>query len=229
MTFPGDFPEHSQSAVIAARVRAAALMEDQLSYLPSSPSKSRQLGNLGRFYGLQILAVFAKEACALGMERVWTTRQIDLAVLEFMRHLAIDVRSEYSHLGVPSIIGSLGSIDSAAIHELKSSDEWKAYQNSLLEVAEFQAKPAASIQDPKAKSAPKPLFPQRASWTRNRLRERGWDHNDPQRHSGPDRKTMQKILAAEAVKEESLEKLVISLNRKKINGVEIKLLEVPTD
>jgi hypothetical protein len=65
------------------------------------------------------------------------------------------------------------------------------------------------------RSEPTADFPGRAEWARVKLRERGWDHNDPHRHSGPDRKTMLKILAGRRVKEETLDNLVTSLNRKK--------------
>ena len=140
MTFPNDFPEHSQSAVIAARVRVAARTENELGYLPRSGA--RELAALGRSYVMQVFAVFAKEACALGMERSWSTRQIDVAAMEFMRQLAIDARSEYSHLGVPSMVGSLGHIDTATMHQFKLSDEWKVYQDALLKVAELQAQEA---------------------------------------------------------------------------------------
>ena len=238
MIFPDDFPESSKSAVIAVRIRVAAQTENELSYLPRSPSSTKQLASLGRSYILRIFAAFAKEACELGKTEpeTWSASRIDFEALLFMRRLAIDVRSEYSHAGIPEMVGSMGYIDPGVFRELKLSDEWRAYQDALLEVAELRAtSPAAqqkeSIQKPHAetKTFAEPGFPRRAVWTRARLRERGWDHNDPQRHSGPDRKTMLKILTGLAVKEETIDKLVTSLNKQKIDGVTIKLLEVPND
>lgn len=54
----------------------------------------------------------------------------------------------------------------------------------------------------------------RALWLSERLRERGWNHNDPQRYHGPDRKTVQKILQGKPVREDALEKLAKSLSDK---------------
>ncbi len=67
-------------------------------------------------------------------------------------------------------------------------------------------------------------FPNRAAWLTLKLRERGWDHNDPWRHSGPDRKTIDKILSGKRVREDVLEKLSIALSSKR---GKVELLEIP--
>ena len=72
----------------------------------------------------------------------------------------------------------------------------------------------------------KTLFPKRAAWVKQRLKERGWDHNEPTRHSGPDRKTMLKILNGEKVREEILEKLSSALSKR---GTIIKPEDIPSD
>jgi hypothetical protein len=71
-------------------------------------------------------------------------------------------------------------------------------------------------------------FPHRALWLRDRLKERAWDRNDVARLSGPDVKTVQKILDGEFVREGGLEKLVNALNHKKIGKV-IRLMDIPSD
>lgn len=71
-------------------------------------------------------------------------------------------------------------------------------------------------------------FPNRAKWLKERLKERGWDWNEPNRHGGPDRKTVKKILNGRFVREDMLEKIVVALNRKKV-GKTIALLDVPSD
>jgi hypothetical protein len=70
-------------------------------------------------------------------------------------------------------------------------------------------------------------FPNRAIWLRERLAERGWDHNDLPRHGGPDRKTALKILAGGEVRPDVLDKLAKALSfSKKVPKVTI--LDIPT-
>jgi hypothetical protein len=73
-------------------------------------------------------------------------------------------------------------------------------------------------------TAEEPPFPHRAAWLKDRLRERGWDHNDPWRHSGPDRKTVLKILAGKQVRADMLEKLAIALSSKR---QKVDLIDIP--
>jgi hypothetical protein len=69
-------------------------------------------------------------------------------------------------------------------------------------------------------------FPRRAAWLKERLKERGWDHNDPIRHNGPDRKTVLKILHSDGVREDVLEKLALALNCK---TSKVSLADIPSD
>lgn len=69
-------------------------------------------------------------------------------------------------------------------------------------------------------------FPRRASWLKDRLKERGWNRNDPARFHGPDPKTVNKILRGAGVREEILEKLANSLSAK---GSKVSLLDIPDD
>jgi hypothetical protein len=72
-------------------------------------------------------------------------------------------------------------------------------------------------------------FPKRAAWLDERLRERIWDKNVPRRFGGPDRKTIQKILDGRFVQQPVLGKLIVALNKKKIKGKTIEILEIPND
>jgi hypothetical protein len=69
-------------------------------------------------------------------------------------------------------------------------------------------------------------FPRRSAWVRERLTERSWDRNDPLRQRGPDPKTIDKILAGKAVREDVLEKLADSLSRK---FAKVTVLDIPRD
>jgi hypothetical protein len=81
------------------------------------------------------------------------------------------------------------------------------------------------------RSASSPEFPKRALWLRTRLQERSWNEHDVGRHRGPDRKTVQKILNGQRVREDVLERLATALssvsNSKKLPKV--GLLEIPRD
>jgi hypothetical protein len=57
-------------------------------------------------------------------------------------------------------------------------------------------------------------FPKRASWLKARLKERNWGQSDITRHSGPDRKTIRKILSGEPVREDVLDRLARALSAK---------------
>lgn len=57
-------------------------------------------------------------------------------------------------------------------------------------------------------------FPKRADWLRARLKERNWRQSDINRHSGPDRKTVRRILNGEAVREDVLDRLARALSGK---------------
>ena len=69
-------------------------------------------------------------------------------------------------------------------------------------------------------------FPARASWLKDRLLERGWSNSDPSGHEGPDRKTVQKILRGDAVRNDVLQKLADALSRR--HG-KTSVLDVPQD
>jgi hypothetical protein len=74
-----------------------------------------------------------------------------------------------------------------------------------------------------------PTFPNRAKWTNDRLKEREWDWNHPNRFGGPDRKTVKKMLAGKYVQIGALGKFVTALNHKKIKGKTVDIIEVPND
>jgi hypothetical protein len=74
-------------------------------------------------------------------------------------------------------------------------------------------------------------MPNRASWLKERLRERGWNKHDVFRQRGPHHKTVQKILDGKHVREDVLDKLANALSNvsdsKKLPNV--TLLDIPQD
>ncbi len=76
------------------------------------------------------------------------------------------------------------------------------------------------------KASLKPTFPKRASWLKERLRERSWNKHDLARQRGPDHKTTQKVLGGLSVREDVLEKLATALSRK---VTKVAVLDIPQD
>lgn len=76
------------------------------------------------------------------------------------------------------------------------------------------------------KASLKPKFPNRASWLKERLRERSWNKHDVARQRGPDNKTTQKVLDGFSVREDALEKLATALSTK---GTKVTVLNIPQD
>lgn len=81
-------------------------------------------------------------------------------------------------------------------------------------ITEWQGRKLRMQVDTEDDSGKQLRFPRRATWLRQRLKERGWNQNDPIRHNGPDRKTVIKILHGEPVREDMLEKLAHALSSK---------------
>jgi hypothetical protein len=105
--------------------------------------------------------------------------------------------------------------------------EWKG-KRIRMKSTQKQTGPLQDIHSPKRRSRGEGQFPRRAAWLRERLKERGWDHNHIYPHGGPDRKTVLQILAGENVRATTLEKLIAALNNKRI-GPAINLTDIPSD
>lgn len=69
-------------------------------------------------------------------------------------------------------------------------------------------------------------YPNRAKWLDAQLVQRAWSKNDLAQYGGPDRKTVQKILDGEPVREDMLEKLADALSQK---FGKVSVTEIPRD
>jgi hypothetical protein len=84
----------------------------------------------------------------------------------------------------------------------------------LAENLEVELLETRQAESPQASPLQRPMFPKRAAWLNERLRERGWNKHDISRQGGPDHKTVQKILDGERVREDVLEKIAQALSNK---------------
>jgi hypothetical protein len=94
--------------------------------------------------------------------------------------------------------------------------------------AQEQSQEAARIVDSARRSGAKAeaTFPARASWLKDRLLERGWSNSDPSGYEGPDRKTVQKLLRGEDVRNDVLQKLAHALSQR---HDKVNVLDIPQD
>ncbi len=69
-----------------------------------------------------------------------------------------------------------------------------------------------------------PEFTNRALWLKDRMLERGWSNTDSSKYRGPDRKTIEKILRGEAVRNDILEKLADALSHR---YAKVSVLDIP--
>jgi hypothetical protein len=72
-------------------------------------------------------------------------------------------------------------------------------------------------------------FPVRALWLKERLDERAWNKHDVSRHSGPNHKSVQKILDGYSVREDLLEKLANALSQSSSSQKRsaVNILDIP--
>jgi len=83
---------------------------------------------------------------------------------------------------------------------------------------------AVKLNGGNGKKEPKLL--KRGLWLKERLLERGWSNSDPANYGGPDRKTIERILRSEAVRNDVLEKLAEALSKR---HAKVSVLEIPQD
>jgi Cro/C1-type HTH DNA-binding domain len=88
------------------------------------------------------------------------------------------------------------------------------------------SEPAAPPQTLEEAFPSNPEFPNRADWLRARLKERNWGQADINRQSGPDRKTIRRILNGERVREDVLDRLAKALSRKYRT---VDITDIPSD
>ena len=73
---------------------------------------------------------------------------------------------------------------------------------------------------------PTSRFPNRAGWLKERMLERGWSNNEASKYGGPDRKTIERIIRCEPVRNEVLQNLAEALSKK---HMKVSVLHIPQD
>jgi hypothetical protein len=243
MDYPRDFSKQAQANVEAANIRAEQVFDETVDRARTNSDRVpyKFIETALEQYILSAFAVFAHECCEIGKSGAWTASRVDEEAQEFLRIIANQahfykgfnihggrLESMHSHIN--------GSLKDDVRRRFMESPEWKKYRAERLVVADIQRTPrafpetgesvlhGASRTSIKSTAASMKRVPARAAWLKDRLSERAWNASDPHRQRGPDRKTIQKILRGEAVRDDVLEKLANALSKK---FAKVELLDIP--
>lgn len=99
-------------------------------------------------YIVTVFASFAHEACELGRAQQWAVDTVDRESREFLRLTVSHATIKYSQPSsrLPEMLSNMNGSIAAEVWELfEKTDEWKQYQNELLEIARIQASGGASV------------------------------------------------------------------------------------
>ena len=144
MQYPEDFSVESRASVTAEKLRAGREYDRAREH---PRANNFDLERDLRKYILRQFAAFVREAGKLGLCGAWQVDEVEKSSLEFLRLATIAAVHEKGHdkygrdLGGSWIDNWGGSIASAVRREFEKSEEWRQFQDTLLQVAENQAKP----------------------------------------------------------------------------------------
>ena len=122
--YPPDFPEPARKRVFRAQVRAADAMDEKRPSIRWEEDLEAALLTLM----LSIFSAYAKEACELGQQEVWSAERCESENLNLLQQLARAAR-----------LVEDGQIRSKLQARIERSDEWKDYRRRLRNVADAQA------------------------------------------------------------------------------------------
>ncbi|HUR46333.1 MAG TPA: hypothetical protein VMZ27_10705 [Candidatus Saccharimonadales bacterium] len=143
MDYPEDFPPESRAAVAAEKLRAGKDFDEARKNLPGTQyGPGKDLEAELRRYILRQFSIFGREACQLGHKGIWHVDQIEEEALEFLRrstNVAISSKGydkSGRSFGQRWMSNWGGGIEPDVKRQFEQSDEWKQFQNALLQVAE---------------------------------------------------------------------------------------------
>jgi hypothetical protein len=218
-------------------------------------ARARLTTNLLGFV-MDVFAVFADEACKLGRHNIWDIVTLRENVERFLFQIACEAYEEKGFdlkgKALIEIVWPMnGTLTTDTERYLKNHwDQWKEYEVKLLEVARLQAGPLENIESNQdasirgesvddSKTTPAdttkptptelPVFPKRAAWLKERLKERGdWSPYKLKKKGGPDPKTTKKSLRGHAAREDALDLMIVGLNKTKFGGRTLTSDDIPT-
>ena len=154
MKYPNEFPRNARARVEAETLRAFSVLEQDVR----GKARSERDVLFVRCV-MRIFLVFVREACEFGKKsghRAWSDRELDQRCRDFLLSIVIDAwQDKAKDLGVRHMFTSRGwgySILDDDRRRIEKSEEWKQYQELLLDAIESQAQTHRSI--PSSKGLP---------------------------------------------------------------------------
>ena len=160
--------------------------------------------SVGRWYKRACRPAVEKALAALVKEGTARARGEELKRLEARTKMKGDARTEAA---TRSAEDGIGTVQTPALNQAPTAEIAVAGKGG-------------------SGATPIPQFPNRVSWLKARLLERGWSNSDPSNHRGPDRKTIERILRGEAVRNDILKKLAEALSTK---PPKVSVEDIPQD
>jgi hypothetical protein len=151
MKYPNEFPRPARARVEAETLRAYAALKQDVQ----GKTKSERDISFIRCV-MRIFLAFVREACEFGKKsghRAWTDRELDQRCRDFLLLIVVDAWEDVAKfLGVREMFSSSGwgySLKDDARRRIEGSDEWKQYQELLLDAFESQSHAQLSLRSSK--------------------------------------------------------------------------------
>jgi hypothetical protein len=221
--FPPEFSAQAQARILIAKGKAERAFE-------RAKKKGSAIETDIERYVMSVFAAYAHEYWEMAKAGTCTVSRIDEETMRFLQKLLIQTYDDVfdeddygTHSSGSSLYGlTRPDMMETVLRSCKALPGWKKCQTERRAVLKLHAAGAAAPNGTIVDKSPageskksKPQFPNRATWLADQLRERSWNKHDPSRQSGPDHKTVQKILDGEFVRVDVLEKIADALSKNK--------------
>jgi hypothetical protein len=150
MEYPREFSRQARARVEGERLKAIQEFEqERKSPVPSDWTPQRWDQCTLYAYILRVFLVFAREACQLGRDGVWTVDQVREEAEGFLRVFAMESYYERGRdrtgARLPNILNRYNEdLRSEVYSEFRASEEWNQFERGLLTLAELQGSRAAA-------------------------------------------------------------------------------------
>jgi hypothetical protein len=134
---PDNFSPEAQAAIILAEVKASQVLAKQKPYGLTKGGTQVVIQ-----YLMAVFEAFAKEACSVGRDRIWTVETVRIETMAFLRSVSMYAHWRYNDTFVmPQVIGYGGELHPPFLESCERTEEWRRYQDGMVELAILQSVP----------------------------------------------------------------------------------------